>query len=210
MTHRVPCEFRGRRWIFFAVAIVFGALALFCLTAGPLYLTGMLKDVRNRPRPDAGLGILLTGIPTAAICAAAVLNILVRREPLLRLFREGIELRRLGSADLDAAPIPPLARVVCSLVSFNALRQHRYRAEWSQLDEALVLGLPGMRVLKLKGDFHEVGDGSDGLYPALEAATLSDYELAAPPAEVAAAIDFYRGRTETGDLPSWQPAATPA
>ncbi len=204
VSQKVPSTFFAKRWIYFAQAIVFGGLAFLSLVMGPLFLIGAIRDARNQLRPEAGLALSIMSLPLMLVFATAVFNIRMRRKPVLRLFREGMQLRRIGVSRLDGVPVPAMVRVLWTIASLEAFRQTTYRVEWSRLAGAQVGGIPTARVLALSGDFFKVpGDTTELLTQTTLGVSFAQHEFVGPLDGIAAAIQFYLETDSKRDLASW-------
>jgi len=135
-------------WIFVSQAILFGILALFGLVLGPLFYLGIMKDARGNPATDAGFYLTLIGTLMLLAFALATFQIQARRNPLLRLCREGIETVEIGSSSLDSVPfIPGLVRFVWLILSLQGFRKRILCIPWKAFQEAKVSGPPMARRL---------------------------------------------------------------
>lgn|SRR5579883_379674 len=120
-------RFRAKTWIFRARVIGLGFFTLFGMIYGPLFLTGAMKDAMGRPARGAGIGITAVTLgfflPAFAI---AFFNLGVRRPPLVRICREGIEARLIGGTSLDGVPsVPGLVRFYWGLLSTQSFSESR-------------------------------------------------------------------------------------
>lgn len=142
MSHlAMPTRFMAKTWIFLAQAILFGGLGLFCLIFGPLFLFGLMSKANGEPAGDAGITLGAMSLPMLLIFALAVYNIRARRQPLLRLCREGIEFVQIGSSSLDGIPfIPGLVRVAWLILSTQGFRKKVVRIHWECFLDVWVSG----------------------------------------------------------------------
>jgi hypothetical protein len=203
----LPCEFFGKRWIFFAQAIIIGGLAVFSLVMGPLFLLELVKDARNKPRPEAGFAMMIASVPLIVVFAAAMFNIRARRSPIIRIYREGIEVRRIGFSTLDRFPLPALVRVFWSLVSLQAFRQVKLRVDWPRYTGAAVTGASGARVLTLRGEFFDAaGDPSGLLSRTTHAVAFAEHAFVRRLEAIATTIQCYHDSDSRRNLASWHQA----
>ena len=119
--HPPPTQFSGKIWIYVAQAVVVGGLTAFCLLLGPLFLFELIRSADGRPTRPAGIALCILSVPFLLVFLLAAFNIAARRRPLLRLYREGIEMNMIGASSLDGSPIPipKLVRVAWLIVSLQ-------------------------------------------------------------------------------------------
>jgi len=204
--HHLPTESKGKTWIFFVQAIVFGVLATFALILGPLSLFEIIKDVRGQPATDAGVALTIMRVPFLLVFALAVFNIAARRRPLLRICREGLEINMIGSSSLDGTPlIPVIVRVAWLILSFQSFKAHTLRAPWQSLHHAEVLGPPMAQTLTIIGAMFRVVDQQcTEATPAADHLTFPEASFRVPLGQIADAINEYRGDAESrAHLSSW-------
>lgn len=201
-----PIHFRAKRWIYFAQAGIVGPLAVCSLIFGAVCLTGHWRDVNGRVATDAGWPLIIIGTCFALVFAQAVAQISHRRAPILRLCREGIELREVGRTTVDRFPfIPRLVRVAWSVLSGQGYRARVVRLAWHQVGEAYVVGPPMARVLILppRAD-PDAGRSAAGTASAAEYHALHEVEFIDPVDQIAAAINRVADTpTAWHRLPSW-------
>src|SRR5262249_51405640 len=133
-------RFQAKTWIFLPTAIFMGLFIVFGLIMGPLYLTGTMKRVDGKPATDAGIAI--TAVTLAFFVPAfvlAVFNLQVRRAPLVRICREGIEARLIGQTSLDGVPlVPATVRFYWGFISTQSFRNRALRTLWADVGVAQV------------------------------------------------------------------------
>ena len=161
---------------------------------GPLFLTGAMKRANGEPAKDAGIGItaVTVGLMVPAT-AMAWFNLRARRPPLLRIGRDGIEVRVIGQTTLDGIPgIPGVARFAWGVLSTQSFRSHTLRCAWKEIQKPRVAGLPGMRVLILDGTFRPIPNASSSVAePVGNQIIFQQVDFKRPLQEVAEAIAFY-------------------
>lgn len=200
-----PTQFFGKTWIFVAQAIVFGGMGLFSAVLGPLCLLGLFKDVHGQPRPSAGIPLIVFSVPSLMLFALALFNILARRQPLLRLCREGIVISMIGSSSLDGVPlIPGLLRVAWLIVSGQGFKKEVLIAPWETVHEARVDGPPMDHTLTVFASFYGAADADLGQQePVAGQITLPEAAYSARLDQIAGAINGFCEKPDTRrDLPS--------
>jgi hypothetical protein len=200
-------QFYGKTWIYWAQSIIFGLFAIFGLIMGPLFLTGTMERADGKPGTEAGIGITaVTLVFMLPAFVLAVFNLRVRRLPLVRICREGVEARLIGRTSIDSVPlVPGLVRFLWGLISTQSFRNRPVRVHWPDLMDAQVTGLPAMRVLSINGIFREFHDGLLIVTePVANQAVFQQTDFKRPLQDVANAISFYTSRESIrGSLPSW-------
>jgi hypothetical protein len=143
--------------------IVFGGLSVLSLIMGPLFYFGLLKDANNRNAPHAGIMLSIMGMLFLSIFCLALFNILARRQPLIRLYREGLELNILGSSTLDKVIfLPGIIRVAWLLISLQGFKRKIYRIPWHCYHVTRITGLPMCKIITFFADIFP-SDASDFL-----------------------------------------------
>lgn len=206
-----PTQFRGKTWIFFAQAIIFGQFAVFALVLGPLFLTGAMKRADGRPATDAGIPLTVMGTIFAAVTALAVFNIVARRRPLVRLCREGIVVNRIGVSSLDGVPAIPgfgramaLLRVAWLVVSLQGFRQQLVYSPWESFRAAQVSGLTMQRRLTIFASFFRPPNEEEWPEHLGKWITFEEVAFAVPLDHVAHSVTMYFTDVSARQrLPSW-------
>ena len=191
MAHDVPpTEFRGKTWIFTALAVIFGGLGTFSLVLGPLFFFGAMKDARGRPAPDAGIALCTMSVPFFLVFSLVLFNLIARRRPILRVCREGVEVHMIGSSVLDGIPlIPGLIRAISAAISLQGFKRSMLRAPWDSFPYADVSGLPMARTLTIVGSFRTVHAPESPSATVVDQIALPDAIFRVPLDRIAATIN---------------------
>lgn len=191
-----PVEFRAKTWMYRVAAFFMALFASFSLILGPLFLTGRMKNARDEPAEEAGLMLTLWGVASTLLLAQSAYGLWVRRRPLLRICREGVEALMIGESSLDRIPlVPGLVRIAWSILSGQGFRSRIVRIPWARLDEVVVQWTPRGRVLAI------VGTTDAGAHESLY---FGDYSLKRPLDEIAEAVSSRRaGFKDPATLRSW-------
>jgi hypothetical protein len=143
-------EFYGKTWVLTVQLLLFGGMAALSLTLGPLFLLGVMKDAYDEPRPEAGVPLTLIGLVLAPIAAVMGYGLRARRRPIIRLCREGIELRLVGRTSVESVPlIGGLVKWAWAAVSLQGFRTQCLRVGWEFVQDTQIVGLPMMRTLRV-------------------------------------------------------------
>ncbi len=138
-----PTEFAAKTWIFKVQALIFGGLGLFSVILGPLFLLGVMLDAHGKPRPDAGIALTISGIVFLCPFALAIFNICARRQAPIRLYQEGIVVRRIGASTLDRIPfVPTLIRLAWLVISLQGFKHDTLVLPWETFRNAFISGMP--------------------------------------------------------------------
>ncbi len=200
-------QFFGKTWIFTSQSIVFGFFTIFGLVMGPLFLTGTMK--RADGAPDTGAGIALTAVTLVFMLPSfvlAVFNLRVRRAPLVRICRDGVEARLIGRTSIDGIPlVPTQARLLWGFLSTQFFRTRVLRVLWPDLGDTPITGLPAMRVLSINGVFREAPDGLLlATEPVADRVIFQQVDFKRPLDEIATAISLYASNESIrANLPGW-------
>jgi hypothetical protein len=205
-----PTRFEAKIWIYVAQALVFGGLAAFSVGLGPLFLFGIMKKADGTPGTDAGVALCMMSVPLLLISALAVFNVLARRRPPLRLYREGLEIVLIGNSSLAGIPlIPGLIRVAWKIISTEGFRQKLACIPWQCFQEAAVCGPPMARQLVIVASPLLLLDDQD--IPAgsflVEQIVLQEVEFKTPLDQIAEVINLTASASgPLSHLPSWHQA----
>ena len=198
-------EFRGKTWFYVVAAIVFGGLAVLSLVLGPLFLFEIAKDARGQPAPDAGLALTIMSVPLTLAFVLFVFNAMTHRRPILRICREGLVIRLIGTSALDHVPlVPAIIRLLWAIVSFQGFRQRIVFVPWDSLRRLEITGLPMVRKLLIA---KETGRSAE-IYET----KIHLFEMTLPEAAFAVSLDviagtiaaYFRDEDLRQDLPSWE------
>ncbi len=199
--------FYGKTWIFWSQSIIFGLFTIFGLVLGPLFLTGTLERADGKPGTVAGIALTAISLVfMAPVFVLAAFNLVVRRAPIVRLCREGVEARLIGGTSIDRVPlVPAQIRLLWGFISTEFFRDRVLRVLWADLGDAQVTGLPGMRVFLIDGIFREVADDSSvATEPVANRVIFRQVDFKRPLQEVANAIFVCTSEAPICEsLPSW-------
>ncbi|WP_165067877.1 hypothetical protein [Paludisphaera rhizosphaerae] len=188
-----PVEFRAKMWICRVEAVVGGLLTLNFVVLIALMIT-------HRPNKGVdvkdGLITLGMGGVCAVLFAHGVYSLRVRRRPLLRICREGIEALVIGESWLDKIPlIPGFLRIVWLLLSGQGFRSRVVRIPWMRLGDSTLHGTSSGRVLEISGTTD---------YGEPETIYFTELSFRLPVTRIAEAISSYRnGSKIPTTLRSW-------
>ncbi len=204
-TEMPTTEFRGKTWFYVVLAVVFGGLAVFGLVLGPLFLFEIAKDARGQPAPDAGLALTIMSVPLTLAFALFVFNAISHRRPILRVCREGLVIRLIGTSALDHVPlVPAILRLLWAIASFQGFRQRIVFVPWDSLRSLEITGLPMNRKLLIgqeTGRSQEFHETKIHLFEM----TLSEAAFAVSLDVIAGTIAaYFRDEQSRQDLPSWE------
>lgn len=198
-------EFYGKTWIQWVRVLVFGFFAVFCGVFGPLYLTGVMKDANDEPRPQAGIPLTLMAVAFVPVTALGAYGVWARRRPVIRLCREGLELCLVGRTTLDDLPaVPGILRLVWAALSLEGFRTRHVRVPWESLVYVAVEGVVLARTLVIRWATSPAPaqQAPFGAPAALGEAFISESEVA-PAQAVEAAIAAARDPAVRAALPNW-------
>jgi hypothetical protein len=202
----MPTQFMGKTWIFVAQAIFIGGLGVFGLMMGPLLLLEIIRPANGKPGTDAGIALSAISIPLLLVALMAVHNLRVRRNPLLRVCREGLEIVEVGASRLDKTPmIPGMIRVAWLILSGEGFRQKVTRIPWERFERAWVSGPPMIRRLIIAASLPAFDDDGFPMHSgSFEPIVLSDATFKTPLDQIADAINSRANSPiALSQLPSW-------
>ncbi len=207
----MPTQFMAKRWIFVVQAIIFGGLASFSLIFGQLFLFGLAKNAKGAPATEAGIALTAMSLPLSLVFALSLYNLIARRRPLLRIYREGIEIIQIGSSSLDRIPlIPVLIRVAWLILSTEGFRQRVVRIPWRFFQDARVSGLPMVRCLTINASLTlaAVEELPSGFF-IIDYVVLSQFSFSTPLDQIATTIKLAaEDPAYFGHLPNWSDAGS--
>jgi hypothetical protein len=208
MTNELPAaEFAAKTWIFKVQALFFGGLGIFSLVLGPLFLFQVMLDAHGKPATDAGVALTIASIPFLCLFALATSNILLRRQPPIRLFHEGLVVNRIGSSTLDQFRfVPVLIRIAWLIVSLQGFKCQTLVIPWETFLDACVSGLPMDHTLTLSGNAYGWTNESNSQAVVItDAVAFAEVEFKTRLDEIAEAINNYHQDLDARSrLPSWR------
>jgi hypothetical protein len=203
-----PTEYRAKTLRHQVSASINGVLSIACIY-GILSLTHVIGDEPPGPGGlDLGEALLLGAVAAYVVpkSALACYQVLGRREPFIRICREGLEVRLVGRSGLDDLPrFLEWITLYWSLLSLQGFRTKRLRLAWSDIEDIRLAGRPSVRVLVIRGPFRSARqDMAAADPPAADRARFDQQDFAVPMDEIAAAINHFRvDEKERGFLRSW-------
>lgn len=204
---RLLTRFAAKKWIFVVQAVVCGTFGLFGVIMGPLFYSGTLRKANGRPATDAGLPLIVIGILLLLVFFKALFDLAARRGPILRICREGIELKLIGRSSLDKVPlVPGMIRVAWSIISLQGFASNVVRMPWECVQEVHVSGLPMSKTLTITGTmFSARTPDLTAVPPIARSIGFPEVAFVAPIDEVASVVrHFAADPTLRGDLESWE------
>jgi hypothetical protein len=103
----MPYRFHRMTWIYWVQVVFVFLFGAFGLLLGLVFSTGLTKPVHGRVAQGPGTPLLVIGSVLLAYGALALVNVLARRAPVIRLCREGIEVDRYSFEFVDDREQPP-------------------------------------------------------------------------------------------------------
>ncbi len=152
-------RFYGKTGIFWVQVIVLGWIGLFGVVFGPAFWCGAIKDARGEIRRDAGPPLTIIGTIMLLVAAAALINIIRRRRPIIHCYREGIECEVAAASPFGSFPVPDILRVLLSVVTLHAFRRSQLRIRWEEFQYAQAIGSPVSSTLLLHGVARNIANG---------------------------------------------------
>ncbi len=199
----IPDRFRGKTWIStvqVAFALLFG---LFALLMGISFSSGKAQNAQGQPvAKEVGYGLLAFGAGALLYTYLANVNRKARKQPVVRIYGEGVEFDRYSCDIIDEQEQPPgsLGLIGASL-SGRAGPARYYRARWDELAGVGIGGGLGKRGLVAEGSLAPAVLG--GPAPARQVVLLESY-FRGRLEPVVEAIQYYAENTEARrSLPSW-------
>ena len=189
--------FYGKTWIYWAQLLILGPLGGFSLIMGILFWTGTFTDVHGKARPEAGPPMTIIGLFLLLVALVAVFNIVKRISPILRCYREGLELRIIGMNSFGDLSEPikhfiGIFIVLWGIISLRSFRVHRSFIPWSKFAGAEVTGIPMVYCLRLY--IHDETSRSDP--PIAELVWISQTDLSDAPHRIAELLNFFAGHPD--------------
>lgn len=197
-------RFRAKTWFLWAKFIALGGLGCFSLVFGVLFWTGAMTSASGRSQPAAGPPMVIIGVCLVVVAILAAVSIAGRARPLIRCFREGIELNIVGATSLDEVPlVPGTVRLAWAILSLQGFRSTSMRIAWPDFRKAEVSGIRMAYVLRVQGTAVDVRSGA-----AWSSIGFQQVALADDPHSVAEALNHLGASPEERErLPSWGDAA---
>jgi hypothetical protein len=97
----IQTDFYGKTWIYQVGAFLSALLVVLCILIAILFVGGVLEPKGEIPPTVAASRLLLITLPMSLVTLLCWSNARARRQPLLRLCQEGLELNIVGRGSLD-------------------------------------------------------------------------------------------------------------
>ena len=92
-----PNHFYGKTWMLWAQVLVLVPITCLACIMGPLFLCDAIHTADGRPGHEAGIPLTITGLILVPITVILVFHLFARQWPIIRIFREGLEIREIGT-----------------------------------------------------------------------------------------------------------------
>lgn len=122
MEKKYPICIYGKRWILWAITIIFGGFACFCCIAGPLFWTGVFVAADRRPRHEAGIPLTVAGLVLIPLFMNSLFQLYARYWPLICIYKEGLQIRTIATP-LRSDLISDILGITLILIVFVAAWQ---------------------------------------------------------------------------------------
>lgn len=184
---------------------MFTMLALFCAIFGPLFLFDIMKRADGKPGTEAGVAMSIIAVPMFLMALLGWFNVYARRQPLLRIWEEGIEINVIGASSLDGTPlIPNLVRVAWLIFSLQGFKKQIGWIPWEMLRNIEVVGLPMTRSLRIEATIaYPASRGEAMIASRADSIAFRDAEFQEPLEVIASTVqEFYNDPDARSALPS--------
>lgn len=142
-----PNDFYGKTWIYFPSAILCAVIGGCCLIAGPLFLLEIIKGSDGRALHDAGIAMTAAAAPLLLLAALFAIKIAVRRHPIVRIDRDGLEINMIAVSSFGPGMRRPSWRITTRQISTPVF----VWVPWSSISSIEVTGLPMAHFLMILG-----------------------------------------------------------
>jgi hypothetical protein len=177
-------QFYAKTWIFVVYAGFFGMIGSVLTIIGLTMLCGFVMAADGRSTNGLAISILILGVVMIAFSALAILNIHVRRNPVLQVNSDGLELEVIGRSSLKEIPR------IQSL--WRASRQQRLWAPLASVRAVEITGHSMERTLTIRADFFDSSSSWREQQPPLTGEiAFSDGELDGSLEEIAETIKSF-------------------
>lgn len=146
-------RFYGKTWIACVQFFILGGMGLFALVIGIGFWSGKFTDALDQPRPESGPPATIMGMILCVVAGMALCRWLYLRKPVIRLYKEGVQLMLVGGPGLGSplSRIIGLLNLVWAIVSTRGFRSMAVRFPWDTISRIQVQGMPGYRWLVIDG-----------------------------------------------------------
>ncbi len=200
---KIPDRFPGKTWIFraqIAFALFFGVM---WLVIGVVFSSGKMKNAQGQPvSANIGYGMLGAGVACFVYTALDMVNLRARKEPVVRIYREGVELDRYSCDFIDEREQGLTSLHLISAVLSGRAGARYFRVRWPEIEAVGIGGGLGKRGLVVEGTFTPGDPGA----PTAHRLVLPESRFRGRLEPVVEAINHHANQTEA--LPSWGEHAT--
>ena len=117
---------------------------------GPLFLCDAIHTADGRPGHEAGIPLTITGLIFVPIAILLVFHLFARQWPIIRIFREGLEIREIGTrVQFDPSlNILGIGFILCAFIAlWQLLTLRMFRVRTTRLRWEEIMSIASNRVI---------------------------------------------------------------
>ncbi len=195
---QIPDRFRGKTWIYraqIAFALFFGVM---WLIIGVVFSSGKAKNAQGQPvSANIGYGLLGAGAAALVYAALDMVNLRARKQPVVRIYREGIEFDRYSCDFIDERELGLTSLHLIAAVLSGRAGGRYFRASWPEIEAVGIGGGIGKRGLVVEGTFAP----GDPAAPTAQRLVLPESRFRGRLEPIVEAINRHANQPQA--LPSW-------
>lgn len=140
--------FYSKRWYIFVLAMVSTFFAIMGAIFGPVFLFDMIKRADGKSGREAGISLSIFAVLFSLFALVGWFRVYASSKPLLRIFKDGLEINVIGASSLDGVMfIPGWIRIALLIVSLQGFKKQIGWIPWESLRNVQLEGLPMLRSL---------------------------------------------------------------
>jgi hypothetical protein len=193
-------NFRGKIWLYWAILLSFGPVALIAIVTGIQFGTGQRTDIYGNQRPLTAIPLVSIGLFLAGVDALCAYQIIGRRRPVIACYRDGIVCNVIGPGFVgNFYHGVGMFLALAAIVTGRGFRRFEYFIAWDDFGGAEVRGREMSYLLVLFGVIRRAQTDE-----VLQSLTYRQVEFRESPDEIATKLNWLASNAVERDrLVTW-------
>jgi len=153
---------KHKRWIQAAQFSISGTFGLFAFTFGIAVLLFDIKDAQGQSAESAIIPCITIGSIMLFAASMALTQFIIMRHPVIIADASKVSVLLVGHSPFNRMWfMPKVIRLFFLIISGKGFSANYFQAQWIDVSDVLLVGLPGMRKVVLKGRFTNALNASE-------------------------------------------------